>query len=99
MTLQEARGTVAHRDWVEGNDFDTHGNGFWFSAARCLALLISLLIFANARSYGTWLSSTCEVTHSPRVLLCEEVQITLTGLEQLLPFLPQRKVDFTSRTC
>jgi len=56
MILEEARRTVAERDWVEGNDFDTHGNGFLFLAAGCLALLISPLMFANARSYGTWVS-------------------------------------------
>ena len=29
MALQDARKTVVQRDWVEVNDFDTHGNGFF----------------------------------------------------------------------
>ena len=41
---------------------------FWFSAARCLALLISLLMFANESFYGTRILSTCEVIDSPWVL-------------------------------
>lgn len=59
MALQDARKTVVQRDWVEVNDFDTHGNGFFFvSAARSLAPLISTLTFAKLRPPGISILST-----------------------------------------